>query len=123
MLIQFIHSFDICICFTNTGLHFNSQIICAFQLRRRLYLIVSLYFLNVIQDNLIIKLRYNTLITPTCKIRFIKHIRLRICLTRFLHLSLISSIHHVRRSQIWLSRKNVYYRFCSISLKLLMLKL
>ena len=52
--VKLIHSFYVCICFTNTGLHFDSQIKSSFQLHRRLNLICSLYCLNMFQNQSIV---------------------------------------------------------------------
>ena len=114
LLIQLKHSLDIGVGFANTGFHFNSQIESALKLRRGCNLIGSLNFLYMFQDNRVGKFRHQFLVAPTCELVVLINIKL---------ISTCTSVHHIGRRQIWLSCKNVYYRFRSISLKLLMFEL
>ena len=52
--VKLIHCFNVCICFTNTGFHFDSQIKFAFQFHGWLNLIRSLYCIDMFQNQSII---------------------------------------------------------------------
>ena len=74
LLVQFIHCFDVCICFPDTGFHLNGQVItvaASFQLFRRFQLVCLLNLPYMFQNNFIFQLRHNLLIAPTGKINIL----------------------------------------------------
>ena len=114
VLVQFIHGLDVGIGLADAGFHFNRQIITTFQLVRRLDLIGALHLLQMFQNQLVGKLRHNTFIPPTCKIRIILQANLIVSIT---------AVHHICRREVRLSGKDVNDCFCCICLKFLMFEL
>ena len=114
VLVQFIHGLDVGISLTDAGFHFNRQIIATFQLVRRLDLIGTLYLLQMLQNQLVGKLRHNTLVAPAGEIRIILQANLIVSIT---------AVHHICRREVRLSGKDVNDRFCRIRLKFLVFEL
>ena len=115
VLVQLIHGLDVGISLTDAGFHFNRQVIATFQLVRRLDLIGALYLLQMLQNQLVGKLRHDAFIPPAGKI---VHRCDCLLLTIFK-----TTIHHIGRRKIRLSGKDVNDRFCRIRLKFLMFEL
>ena len=114
VLVQFVHGFDIGVGLADTSFHFDGQIEPTLQPSGRLYLIGSLDFLNMLQDNRIGKFRHQFLIAPTCKVLVLIQINL---------ISAGTSVHPIGRRQIGLPGKHIHHRLGGIRLKLLMLEL
>ena len=112
MLVQLIHGLDIGIGLADTCLHFNGQVITALQLVRRFDLVGALYLLQMLQNQLIRKLRHNALVAPAGEIGVIRH-----------RLLTVASVHQIGRCQIRLSGENVNNCFCRICLEFLMFEL
>ena len=68
VLVQLIHGLDVGIGLADTGFHFNRQVIATFQLVRWLDLIGALYLLQMLQNQLVGKLRHDAFIPPAGKI-------------------------------------------------------
>ena len=114
VLVQLIHGLDVGIGLADAGFHFNRQIITTFQLFRRLDLIGTLHLLQMFQNQLVGKLRHNTLVAPAGEIRIILQANLIVSIT---------AVHHICRREVRLSGKDVNDRFCRIRLKFLMFEL
>ena len=112
VLVQFIHGLDVGIGLADAGFHFNRQIIATFQLVRRLDLIGTLYLLQMLQNQLVGKLRHNAFIPPAGEIRIVCH-----------GLLTVAPVHHVGWREVRLSGKDVNNRFRRIRLKFLMFEL
>ena len=115
VLVQFIHGLDVGIRFTNTCFHLNGQIVASFQLFGRLDLIGALHLLQMLQNQLVGKLRHNAFIPPAGKIVH----RCDCLLLTFFK----ATIHHIGGRKVRLSGKDVNNRFCRIRLKFLMFEL
>ena len=113
MLVQLIHGLDIGIGLADTGFHLNGQVEVSLKLCRRLELIRPLHLLQVFQNDTVGKLRQYLVVAPSGEILFI---------SQRLLVKAVASVHHIRRSQIWLSGKDIHHGLCCISLKFLMLK-
>ena len=114
VLVQLIHGLDIGIGFANAGFHLDGQVIAPFQSLRGLDLIGTLYLLQMLQNNSIAELRYDSLIAPAGKIRF------------FLQADLIlpiAAIHSIVGCQIRLPGKDINDSFGCICLEFLMFEL
>ena len=110
MLVQFIHRLDVGIGLADARLHFNRQVVATFQLVRRLDLIGTLYLLQMFQNQLVGKLRHNTLVAPAGEIRIILQANLIVSIT---------AVHHICGREVRLSGKDVNDCFCCIRLKFL----
>ena len=70
VLVQFIHRFDVGVCFTDTSLHFHGKVETTFQFRRRCNQVCSLNLLNLFQNQTVIEFRDKFRIRPTCEVLF-----------------------------------------------------
>ena len=122
VLVQLIHGLDVGIGLADTGFHLNRQVIAAFQLVRRFDLIGALHLLQMLQNQLVGKLRHNALVSPAGEVCLFGDGYLR----KFLALRsfpLVASVHHIGRREIRLSGEDVNNCFCRIRLKFLMFEL
>ena len=111
--VQLVHGLDIGIGLADAGFHLDGQVIATFQVRGRLELIRPLHLPQILQYDVVGKLRHNLVVAPAGEILFID---------QRLPIIAVASVHHVGRSQIRLSSKDVHHGPCCISLKFLMLK-
>ena len=115
MLVQLVHGLDVGIGLADACFHLNGQIVASFQFFGRFDLIGALYLLQMLQNQLVGKLRHNAFIPPAGKI---VHRCDCLLLTIFK-----TTIHHIGRRKVRLSGKDVNDRFCRICLKFLVFEL
>ena len=115
VLVQLIHGLNVGIGLANACFHLDSQIVASFQPFGRFDLIRALYLLQMLQNQLVGKLRHDAFIPPAGKI---VHRCDCLLLTIFK-----ATIHHIGRRKVRLSGKDVNDRFCRICLKFLVFEL
>ena len=102
VLVQLEHGLDIGISLAHAGFHLDGEVVAALpslQLVRRLKLVGTLDFVQLLQDSLVGQLRHNPLVTEASEIPF------------FINTNLIisaASVHHVGGGQIGLSGKDIH---------------
>ena len=106
--VQFKDGFDVGIRFTYTRLHFDGEIVFPFQRFRRFDLLGTLDIPDVFQNDLICELRYDRVVTESCKL-------FKAGLSVFL-----PGLYLIVEYLVWLPAKDITYRFCCVFLKLLM---
>ena len=104
VIVQLIHRLDISVCFTDASFHLDGKVESTLQLGRRCNQVCSLNLLYMFQNQTVIQLRNQFRIRPTSEVIIVSK-RLLIPQT---------SVHHVRRSQIGLTCKNINHSFRSI---------
>ena len=114
VLIELKHCLDVSISFTNAGFHLDCEIIFSLKFRRRRKLVGTLNLLDVFQNDTIVQFRNDLVVAPARKVLFICDALLIVART---------AIHHIGRSQIWLSGKHIADSFCCVRLKFLVFEL
>ena len=106
--VQFEDGFDVGICFADSCLHLDGEIVFPFQRFRRFDLLGTLDILDMSQNHLICELGYDRVVTESCK-SFVTGLSV-----------FLPGLYLIVEHLVWLPGKDITYRFCCVFLKLLM---